>query len=224
VQRHVAQRAQRRARREDEAVVDVAQARAGHRHVDRERKHVEARGLGARDQLGAGVAVGPHVELEPLVGVGRGGRELLGRGGPPRREAGRDAHSLRHPRHRALTLVVEEAREPGRGEGQRQRRRTPEDRRGGVDRGDVAQSRRDELDARERLARAAQADLGVGGAVRVVEDGTRGAPTRDRAQVADARRAREAPLGRVELRPSRREQGTQLRPSGQAALGHGGGP
>ena len=123
-------------------------------------------------------------------------------------------------RHGALALVMEEPREAGGREGQRQRRGAPEDRRRRVDRGDVAQRPRDELDAREGLARAAQAGLRVGGAVGVVEDRARGAPARDRAQVADARRAREAPRGRVELGRARREQRAQLRPAGQATLGH----
>ena len=47
--------------------------------------------------------------------------------------------ALGDPRHGALALVVEQAREAGRREGQRQRRGAPEDRRRGVDRRDVAQ-------------------------------------------------------------------------------------
>ena len=71
------------------------------------------------------------------------------------------------------------------------------------------------------MSRAAQADLGVGGAVGVVEDAPRRPTARDRAQVGDARRPREAPRGRVELRPARREQRAQLRPAWRATLGHG---
>ncbi len=62
----------------------------------------------------------------------------------------------------------------------------------GVDLGDVAQHARPELDAGERGAGAAQAELPVGGAVGVVEHRARGAPPGDGAQVGDAGRARAA--------------------------------
>ena len=69
--------------------------------------------------------------------------------------------ALGHPRHGALALVVEQAREAGRREGQRQRRGAAEDRRRGVDR----PRRRAGCSGRARPARtpsrdAAQAELG----------------------------------------------------------------
>src|SRR4029450_4593293 len=113
--------------REDEAVVDVAQARPGDRHVDGEGEDVEAGRLRAADQLGAGAGGGPHVEREPLGRRGGGGRqppggggthgewEQLGRRGGGRRQtfgrarahrrpAGGDADALGDARHGALAL------------------------------------------------------------------------------------------------------------------------
>ena len=59
----------------------------------------------------------------------------------------------------------------------------------GVDRRHVAQHRRVELDVLERLPRAGQRQLALGGAVRVVEGGRRGAALGDVAQVGDRERA-----------------------------------
>ncbi|BDD81001.1 hypothetical protein TPB0596_07640 [Tsukamurella pulmonis] len=58
----------------------------------------------------------------------------------------------------------------------------------GVDLGDVAQDLRVELDVGEGLPRPGQRELGLRGAVGVVEGGARGAPLSDPAQIPDGLR------------------------------------
>ena len=91
----------------------------------------------------------------------------------------RDAEAPCDAGDRGFALLVHQPCEPGRGEDQRHRRRAAEDRRREIDRRDVAQHARDELDPGERFARAPQARLGLGGPVGVVEDGPRNVPAGD---------------------------------------------
>ena len=151
------------------------------------------------DQVEAGLAVAPQVELEPAVGVGGGRGHGLRRRRPERRQRVRDAEAPGDARDRGLAVLVHQPGEAGRGEDQRHRRRAAEDGRGQVDRRDVAQHARDELDPRVRLARATQARLGLGGPVDVVEDGARDVPTGDRAQVRDRRRRGQPALDRRQV-------------------------
>ena len=84
-----------------------------------------------------------------------------------------------------LALGLHHPGEAGRRDPERQRRPAAEHLARGVDRRDVAQDRRDELDVGERLAGPGQRDLAVGGAVGVVEGGLRRTPLGDPAEVVD---------------------------------------
>ena len=126
--------------------------RSGDRRVDREHERAETGGPGALDEGQARVAIAPEVELEPVLAVRGGRRDVLGRGRAHRREHVRDAHPLGDPGDRRLSLVVHQPGEPGRGEDQRQCRAATEQRRGRIGLGDVMEDSRDELDPSERLA------------------------------------------------------------------------
>ena len=93
---------------------------------------------------------------------------------------------------------------------------------------DVSTSRRGpqdagvELDVLERLARARERQLALGGAVGVVEGGLRRAPLGDRAQVGDRERGVEAALAAVELGLLELHELEQLGGVGELAGDHGG--
>jgi hypothetical protein len=75
-----------------------------------------------------------------------------------------------------------------------------------------------ELDVLERLARAGERDLALGGAVGELERRLRRAPAGDRAQVADRERGVEPPRARAQRRPLEAQQRGEVAASGQPAL------
>ena len=156
----------------------------------------------AADEVEAGVAVVPQVELEPSVGV-RARRRRRPRATSSRASRARTGCPCR-PATRATagspSACISRVKPVGR-EDQRHRRRPAEDRRRGVDLRHVLEHAWDELDPRERVARSPQARLGLGRPVDVVEHGSRDVPAGDRPEIPDGRRRGEPALDGREAGP-----------------------
>ena len=79
--------------------------RARDRGVDGQDERAEPRRACTANEVEAGLAVVPQVELEPSVGVRGRGRDVLGRRRPERRQRVRDAHAARDAGDRRLALL-----------------------------------------------------------------------------------------------------------------------
>ena len=176
-----------------------------------------------RTRSSAGVAVVPQVELEPVVGVRRRGRDVLGRRRAERRQRVRDAHADPRPERpparppwciRRVKPVG--AKTSGRAD------RPAEDRRRGVDLRHVLQDAGDELDPREGVARSPQAGLGLRRSVDVVEHGSGHMAAGHGPEVPDRRGRGEAAFDGREPDRTRAQVRPELGPAGEASAGHGG--
>jgi len=212
--------AQRDLRGDREAVALVAQPGASDGGVDREEQRVEPGGGRAADQVVGDLPVAHHVELEPVAAVRVGRPHVLDRRRAEGGQRERDARRAGRACPGGLALGVHEAGEAGRGDAERQRRLAAEDGRRGVDGRDVLEDGRVELDVLERLPGTLERDLGLGGAVGVVEGGLRRAALGDVAQVVDRQRGVEPPLLRVELRLLEPHELEDLVRLGELAIGH----
>ena len=216
VQRGLGERPQRQRRRDGEAVAHVAQPRAGDRGVDGEHQRLVARppepgrrGRGSPPGPATGragttcvppgaAAASASIEVVPMVDSAYG---------MPTRAATRPTAGS--PSVCIMPGEAGRARRPAAA-----RRRLPEDRRRRCRRRRRRAARVGlELDPRERLPRAAQADLLTGGAVGVVEYRARRPPAGQQPQVGDGRGAGQPTFGGVERHAPRTQQGLQLRPT-----------
>jgi hypothetical protein len=210
--------AQRQRGRDRHPVALVPQPRTGDGHVHRHHERVVSRRHGALDERHRPVAVLPHVELKPVASERVGGLHVFDGRRTHRRQRERDARPRRRVGACDLALGVHHPGEPRRCDAERQAHRGAEHVPAGADLRHVAQDRRVELDVGEGLPRAADGQLGLGGAVGVVEGGPRRAALGDATQILDGQRLVEAPLGGVELRLLELHQRGEVMPVRQPSL------
>ena len=183
--RHVGQGAKRQGRRERKPVAGVAQPVTSDGRVDRKNEGLISGCGDPGHQVSGRSAVAPYIELEPLSSAGHRGRQILDRGRPHRGEGIGDVPVRGNGRDGGLARVVHEASKAGRSEAERLGARPAQRTRAGVQMADVTQDSRNELDVAKQLPGPSEAQLTIGRAVGVVEDGARSVPARDAAQVSD---------------------------------------
>ena len=203
-------------RRDGHAVADVPQPGPGDGGVHGDHQGVVAGPGGALDQLQRAVAVGPQVELEPVPAVRCGGGHVLDGGRAHGGERVGDAGGRGSLGAGVLALGLHHAGEAGGRDADRQPGRLAQDVGAQVYFGDVAKDAGPELDVQERLAGAAQGDLGFGRAVGVVERGLRGAALGQVAEVPDGAGTPQ-PGGAAELGLLELHQRGEVRVLGDAA-------
>ncbi len=177
-------RSRRQLRRRGEAGAQAALAIARDDRVDRQRDRIELGVLAHVDQRPVQPLVLVDVELEHLGGAD-GTPDLLDADRTQAGDAEIGAVFLRHPRHRALALPVEQPLQRGRRQEQRHRQFAPHDGGAHVDSLDASEHVGDEIAIGKGFGVAHLGRFVVGGAVDIMEDRIRQPGLGEPAEILD---------------------------------------